>query len=259
MGFELATDAAFRMVAGFSEPPKAGQVVGLELSGQYRIHTDDDGGEVLAWPINGFEYGLGDVVYVLLSGALPASGIILGSHAPAPTLPGTVVDASLIDHGDLGSLAMDDHPQYVLADGSRSLDTLRIGNSGGLRVLAQNIPSVPVGDSVRIDFTSLTSLQVYTCHIDLALYRSNNVGNGRFNWAGGVQWSTDSGNNGIIRQQWLLGTEANNVTLSGPTAQGSGFRVQVLNSSSGALDHGVMVVRVIGVEPNNVGMSVSIV
>jgi hypothetical protein len=95
--FELATDAVFRLVAGFAEPPRPGRIAEVTANGQVRIEMDDvDGGEVLAWPLNGFEYEPGAVVFVMLAANSPSSGIVVGSLAPTPTLPGQVIDASRV-------------------------------------------------------------------------------------------------------------------------------------------------------------------
>jgi hypothetical protein len=100
IGFDLATDGQFRILAGFADPPKAGRVLAVEPSGQLRIELDDaDGGEVLAWPLNGFEYGVDAVVYVGFAANSPDSGIVLGSKAPLPTLEAAVMDGVLLMDG----------------------------------------------------------------------------------------------------------------------------------------------------------------
>ncbi|MEX1021375.1 MAG: hypothetical protein WDZ49_17070 [Litorilinea sp.] len=142
-GFDLATDAAFRLVAGFTEPPKAGRVLAIEANGQARIELDDaDGGEVLAWPLNGFGYAVNDVVYVLFAANAPESGIILGSIAPAPTLPGAVID----DHGDIPGLSDDDHTQYVQLAGRSGGQVLRGGTASGDDLTLESTSHATKGD-----------------------------------------------------------------------------------------------------------------
>ena len=104
----LANDSEFRVLAGFTSPPRAATVTALEPSGQLRLALDDaDGADVLAWPLNGFVYGVGDVVYVLFAANSPESAIVLGAKAPLPTLDGAVF--------------AHDHVDYLARDGSTPL------------------------------------------------------------------------------------------------------------------------------------------
>lgn len=104
----LAHDSEFRVLAGFTSPPRAATVTALEPSGQVRLALDDaDGAEVLAWPLNGFVYGVDDVVYVLFAANSPDSALVLGAKAPLPSL-----DAAVFAH---------DHAAYVARDGSTPL------------------------------------------------------------------------------------------------------------------------------------------
>jgi hypothetical protein len=85
--FELANNSEFRLLTNFATPPRAGRVTTLEASGQVRVETDDpDGGDVLAWPLNGFTYAVNDVVYVAFAVNNPDSAIVIGSKSPVPTL-----------------------------------------------------------------------------------------------------------------------------------------------------------------------------
>ena len=104
----LANDSEFRVLAGFTSPPRAATVTALEPSGQVRLALDDaDGADVLAWPLNGFVYSVGDVVYVLFAANSPESAIVLGAKAPLPTLDGAVF--------------AHDHTDKVARDGSTPL------------------------------------------------------------------------------------------------------------------------------------------
>ena len=85
--FELATNAEFKELSNFSLPPRAGRVTAIEPSGQVRVASDDpDGGDVLAWPLNGFTYAVDDVVYILFAGNGSDSAIVLGARSPVPAL-----------------------------------------------------------------------------------------------------------------------------------------------------------------------------
>jgi len=85
--FELANDSEFRLLANFTTPPRAGRITAIEPSGQVRVATDDpDGGDVLAWPLNGFTYAVNDVVYVAFAANSPDTAIVIGAKAPLPTL-----------------------------------------------------------------------------------------------------------------------------------------------------------------------------
>jgi len=86
--WELATDGRFREAAGFPSPPRAGVVTAVEASGQVRVAMDDpDGGDVLAWPLDGFTYAVGAVVYVAFAANSPDGGVVIGSKAPSPLGP----------------------------------------------------------------------------------------------------------------------------------------------------------------------------
>ena len=101
--FELANDSEFRLLANFSAPPRAGRISTIEPSGQVRVETDDpDGGDVLAWPLNGFSYAVNDVVYIAFAANSPDTAIVIGAKAPLPTLAAGVLPAvkHFPGHGD---------------------------------------------------------------------------------------------------------------------------------------------------------------
>jgi hypothetical protein len=58
---------------------------------------DPDGGDVLAWPLNGFIYAVGDVVYVAFAVNSPDSAIVVGSRAPLPTLDPGVIGGGFVE------------------------------------------------------------------------------------------------------------------------------------------------------------------
>jgi hypothetical protein len=90
-GYELATDAHFRELSNFTTPVRAGRITAIEASGQVRVETDDaEGGDVLAWPLNGFTYAVGDVVFVDFAVNHPESAIVIGSKGATPVLDGVV-------------------------------------------------------------------------------------------------------------------------------------------------------------------------
>lgn len=109
-GYELATDVQFREVSNFTTPPRAGRVTAVEGNGQVRVETDDpDGGDVLAWPLNGFTYAVNDVVYVIFAVNSPDSAIVIGSLAPLPTLEvGDPLIAGVIQARGSGGLRLQD-------------------------------------------------------------------------------------------------------------------------------------------------------
>jgi uncharacterized protein (AIM24 family) len=85
--WELATDGRFREAAGWGDPPRAGVVTAVEASGQVRVAMDGpDGGDVLAWPLNGFTYAVDAVVYVAFAANSPDGGVVLRAKAPLPAL-----------------------------------------------------------------------------------------------------------------------------------------------------------------------------
>lgn len=78
--FELATDDEFRLLAGITSPPRAGVVTDILPSGQLVVALDEtDGGAARAWPLNGWHYPVGAVVYVVFAADSPESGIVLGT------------------------------------------------------------------------------------------------------------------------------------------------------------------------------------
>lgn len=85
--FTLAHDSEFRTLVAFSGPPRPGRVIALEVSGQVRVEMDDpDGGDVLAWPLNGAQYAVDDIVYCLLAANAPDSGIVVGAKGTRPAM-----------------------------------------------------------------------------------------------------------------------------------------------------------------------------
>lgn len=95
--FELANDSEFRLLANFSAPPRAGRISTIEPSGQVRVETDDpDGGDVLAWPLNGFSYAVNDVVYIAFAANSPDTAIVIGAKAPLPTLDAGVLPEAYV-------------------------------------------------------------------------------------------------------------------------------------------------------------------
>lgn len=97
IGIELATDKQFQELSNFAQPPRAGKVTAVLGSGQLTVDTDDvDGGDVTAWPLNGFAYAVDDIVYVAFAGNQSDSGIVLGSKSPLPLLDSAVLGAGYV-------------------------------------------------------------------------------------------------------------------------------------------------------------------
>jgi hypothetical protein len=96
-GFELATDAQFRELSNLATPPRAGRVTAIESSGQVRVECDDpDGGDVLAWPLNGFTYAVDDVVYIAFAVNAPDSALVIGSRG-LPTIDPSLLPFVKVD------------------------------------------------------------------------------------------------------------------------------------------------------------------
>lgn len=106
--YDQATDPNFRLLAGYTSPPRVGQVTSIEASGQVRVSLDDpDGGTALAWPLNGFTYGVDDIVYVLFVADSPELAIVLGARSPMPTLDADVLDADYVQRDGTTPLSAD--------------------------------------------------------------------------------------------------------------------------------------------------------
>jgi hypothetical protein len=80
----LANDSEFQLLSGFTQPPKAGRVLAIESNNQLRIEADDsDGAEILAWPLDGANYQVNDIVFVQFTGNGPDSAIVIGQFTGA--------------------------------------------------------------------------------------------------------------------------------------------------------------------------------
>ena len=62
---------------------------------------------------------------------LPARDTVLTNHVASATVHYVQTD---IDHGNLQGLLDDDHPQYILQDGTREIDHLTVSGSAGVNV-----------------------------------------------------------------------------------------------------------------------------
>ena len=137
-GYQMATDVEFRQMSALTNPPRAGKVLALEASGQVRIESDDpEGGDVLAWPLNGFEYGVGDIVYVAFPANQPDGAIVLGARSPLPALGLDEIQAAdssglrlVDDAGNLGILVEDGG--NVGIRNSNPDAALHVGDTGGV-------------------------------------------------------------------------------------------------------------------------------
>lgn len=80
---DLATHGQFREAAAWSAPIRAGIVTEINTgsgSAQVRVSCDDpDGGDVLAWPLNGDTYSVDDVVYIATPANATDGAIVIGS------------------------------------------------------------------------------------------------------------------------------------------------------------------------------------
>lgn len=144
--FEIATDALFRELSNFATPPRAGRITAIEMNGQVRVDCDDpDGGDVLAWPLDGFTYAVNDVVYVAFAVNNPDSAIVLGSKSGEPSggpyirKDGTVALTGEWDIGEDRAIAAE-----RLA--ARDAEGLRLEDDGGnLGVFIEDGGQVGIG------------------------------------------------------------------------------------------------------------------
>ncbi len=117
--FALATDSEFRTLVAFAGPPRAGRITAREASGQVRVEMDDpDGGDALAWPLNGAGYAVGDIVYCLFAANSPDSAIVLGVKGSTPTYD--PLRAGEVRAADTSGLKLSDdsgNPGLFVADG----------------------------------------------------------------------------------------------------------------------------------------------
>lgn len=129
--YALATDGEFRLLAQLGRPPRAGRVASLLPSGQVTVDMDDpDGGTATAWPLNGFTYAVGDVVYVSFASDAADSGIVVGSKAPVPLVALASIPDALLRDGSRTLTA-----DWDIGDARRVLgDGLRARNGAGLRL-----------------------------------------------------------------------------------------------------------------------------
>jgi len=87
--FQLANDSEMRLLLGYSGPPRAGKITAdnYGTSGTYTVGiADGDNATVEAWPLNGFQYAVGNVVYILQAENAPDSGVIIGRKGHATKL-----------------------------------------------------------------------------------------------------------------------------------------------------------------------------
>lgn len=123
--FTLANDSEFRTLVSFGGPPRAGRVLALEGSGQVRVEMDDpDGGDVLAWPLNGAVYAVEDIVYCLFAANSPDSAIVLGAKGSVPSIRSVrVIAGGRVGIGTdqpVGGLHVLDGPAGVLSPWSHA-------------------------------------------------------------------------------------------------------------------------------------------
>lgn len=90
--YALANNSELRLLMAYSAPPRAGRITAVNSSGggyalSYTVEIADGENATLdAVALNGFVYGVGDVVYVLQAVNAPDSGLIVGSVRNAARL-----------------------------------------------------------------------------------------------------------------------------------------------------------------------------
>lgn len=161
--FELANNSEFRLLSNFSTPPRPGRITALEGNGQVRVTTDDpDGGDVLAWPLNGFQYAVNDVVYLAFALNNPDSAIVIGSKAPLPKLDAGVLPKPYVPVDGTAPLTADwdigeDRRIQTEALRARDNEGLQLEDDGGnLGVFIADGGNVAIGP-----VTPITKLHIY--------------------------------------------------------------------------------------------------
>ncbi|RIK40524.1 MAG: hypothetical protein DCC57_19475, partial [Chloroflexi bacterium] len=119
--FTLAHDSEFRTLLLFGSPPRPGRVLALLPSGQVRVEMDDpDGGDALAWPLDGAVYAVDDIVYCLFAANAPDSAIVVGAKGSSPAY--APVRAAEVRAADANGLRLTDDAGslgVVVAGGGR--------------------------------------------------------------------------------------------------------------------------------------------
>lgn len=195
--FALATDAQFRELSNFITPPRAGRVTALEGNGQVRVATDDpDGGDVLAWPLNGFAYAVDDVVYIAFAVNNPESALVIGSKGATPTLDAYVrrngadvltgdwdigedrrllLEALQARAGEGLVFATDEGTTRLQLrdDGSfvRQADSQR-----GVVEYVVALPDVSRYATITIDITAVTTGRINALHVEITMQRTSSTG-----------------------------------------------------------------------------------
>ena len=84
--YALANDSELRLLLAYSAPPRAGRITAV-VSGAYTVEiADGDNATLEAVALNGFVYGVDDVVYVLQAANAPDSGLMVGRKGHATQL-----------------------------------------------------------------------------------------------------------------------------------------------------------------------------
>jgi hypothetical protein len=118
---------------------------------------DADGVDVLAWPLNGFTYTVGDFVYVVFAADSPESGIVVGSKGALPGLPGFVRKdgtVALTADWDIGE------DRRIKAEALRARDDegLRIeDDSGTLGLFVQDGGKVGIGTNAPAELLDVVA------------------------------------------------------------------------------------------------------
>ena len=220
-GFEYATDTLIRDLANYSSPPKAGKVSAIEGSGQLRVVCEDvEGGDVLAWPLNGLTYAVDDTVFVLLALNNPESGIVIGSRGSDPSGAPFIRkngEDELTADWDIGEdraiqlekLQARDGEGITFAtdDGTARLtvrdDGALVKSADTLRHYVEfpiTLGDVTRNQTITIDIVGVSTSRMYDVYVAITLARTNSTA--AWGYAVGnivLQHPTFSGSNGIIK------------------------------------------------------------
>lgn len=182
--YELANDSEFRLISNFTTPPRAGRITVIEANGQVRVATDDpDGGDVLAWPLNGFSYAVDDVVYIAFAANNPESAIVIGAKAPLPTLAAGVLPEAYVPVDGSDPLTGDwdiGEDRRILAEGLRARDGegLKLeDDAGNLGIFVKDGGAVLFGnDDATADGNAPLTLSSATTFLDAIRHANNTAG-----------------------------------------------------------------------------------
>jgi hypothetical protein len=162
--YALAHDSELRLLLAYSAPPRAGRITAVNSSSYTVEIADGENATVEAVALDGFSYGVDDVVYVLQAANAPDSGLIVGCLGPALRL-------------GIGTVSPDG-PLHV-EDANGGFAALSAGGINGTEqtLLAARVGQVLTGDALVADGTNYNSAALVLT-VPASSYNAQNVGVG---------------------------------------------------------------------------------